>query len=202
MAETYTATFGSTTERELRAAMLRNDTIVLTPPDNTDTGTIGCTAFVGNNQWLRLTFSGTEYTYYFDNTKGWYYVTNNMSEDDISQRIAELSVALSAKEDKPETVVIIEAGSLTQAIDPDKEYYFSGAVTGLTLELNETDDQTYDQLHYHIAFASPADADMQLTITPTVIMPDDFAIARGRYYEMDILRKYVAVNSWGMSQNA
>lgn len=192
MSENYTAVYGSTIERDLRSALLRQDNIKLTPPANTDTGTVDCSAFVGNYQWLRLTFTGAKYTYYFDSTKGWYYLENNKSEDGLSQRVSDLEDSLEAKEDKIVTVLIVNNGDVDRTIDPDKEYNFAGNLTSLTVRLG---GETPGNSHYRFFFETQSDV-ISLTIYPECRMPDGFAIMANRRYECDIYKGYVSIPSW------
>ena len=194
MSENYTAVYGSTTESDLRSALLRQDNIKLTPPANTDTGTVNCSAFVGNYQWLRLTFTGAKYTYYFDSTKGWYYLENNKSEDGLSQRVSDLENSLDAKEDKIATISIVYNGDVDQTIDPDKEYDFAGNLTSLTVRLG---GENPGNSHYRFFFETQEDA-ITLTIIPECRMPDGFSIMANRRYECDIYKGYASIPSWSV----
>lgn len=180
--DNFSATFGTTTERELRAALGANKQISLTPPSGTDGGTIDCSGIVGNYQWLRLTFVGRGYTYYFDSTQGWYYVENKPAPS-------------GGESTEIEHVVITDDGFLSTEIDANTDYVFSGELTGLTVRLGTNNGAVPEVSQYHFSFNVPAQ-DITLEILPAVHMPDGFVLPQNRHYEIDIMNLYAVSDSW------
>ena len=98
-----------------------------------------------------------------------------------------------SKADKVTEVTVSTAGAVTQALDPEKIYHFTGALTALTITLNAP---AAGQLaHYRFDFDSASTAPT-VTIPNTVAMPGGFTVEASKHYEIDILNNYGAVMAW------
>lgn len=98
-----------------------------------------------------------------------------------------------SKADKVTEVTVSTAGAVTQALEPEKIYHFTGALTALTIALNTP---AAGQLaHYHFDFTCGATAPT-VTIPNTVTMPSGFTVEASKHYEIDILNGYGAVMAW------
>lgn len=84
-------------------------------------------------------------------------------------------------------------GAVTIALDPEKIYKLTGALTSLTVTLNSPSSGQH--AHYHIAFDSGSTA-VSLTLPQTVTMPSGFQVEANKHYEIDILDGYGAAQSW------
>lgn len=100
---------------------------------------------------------------------------------------------LAAKADKVTEVTVSTAGAVTQALDPEKIYHFTGALTALTITLNTP--ASGQLAHYHFDFDSGSTAPT-LTLPQAVTMPGGFTVEASRHYEIDILNGYGAVMAW------
>ena len=93
---------------------------------------------------------------------------------------------LAGKADKVTEVTVSTAGAVTQALDPEKIYHFTGALTA----------PAAGQLaHYRFDFDSGSTAPT-VTIPNTVAMPGGFTVEASKHYEIDILNGYGAVMAW------
>lgn len=100
---------------------------------------------------------------------------------------------LANKADRITEVTVSTAGAVTQALDAEKIYHFTGAVTALTITLNEA--ATGQLAHYHLDFNSGSTA-ATLTLPNTVTMPSGFTVEASKHYEINILNNFGAVMSW------
>lgn len=107
---------------------------------------------------------------------------NPASVDLVSAVIAALT---------PEVTVATD-GAVTQELEAQKVYHFTGDLTSLTITLAAATG------HYHFDFVSGATAPT-LTLPASVTMPDSFEVEAGRRYEADILNGYSVVQSWEVS---
>lgn len=192
---TFTAYYSQTTEKELRLALATGKSISLALDSTGQDEVIPCSAFVGNDQWLRLGFNAPNVTYYFDNTRGWYSVNTPESEDEISQQVHAIAEALENKEDKMSVEQNSSDGDIEQTILPDTEYLFSGTLTSLSVTLGGDESG-----HYRFFFVTPPSPLMSLQIAPAVILPDGFAVSAGRVYEVDIYQGLASIQSWGVAK--
>ena len=101
--------------------------------------------------------------------------------------------ALANKADKITEVTNSTAGAVSIALDPEKIYHFTGALTSLTPTL--TAPASGQLAHYHFDFDSGSTAPT-LTLPQTVTMPGGFAVEASKHYEIDILNNYGAVMAW------
>ena len=92
-------------------------------------------------------------------------------------------------------VTIATAGAVTQALDANKIYHFTGALTSLTITLNAVANGV---AQYHFDFLSGSTAPT-LTMPTTVVMPDSFSVEASKRYEVDVLNNYGTVMSWANS---
>ena len=97
------------------------------------------------------------------------------------------------KADKITEVTIGTAGAVTQALDAEKIYHFTGALTSLAITLNPPGSGKLAQYHFDFESGSTP---------PTVTLPGTVSMAGGTFtpeaskrYEIDIL------NGYGLSQN-
>ena len=88
-------------------------------------------------------------------------------------------------------VTISTAGDVTQALDANKIYHFTGALTSLTITLNATTELA----EYHFDFISGA-TPVTLTLPQTVIMSDALVPEANMRYEVDILNNYGVSQEW------
>lgn len=100
--------------------------------------------------------------------------------------------AWAAKAQTPE-VTNSSTGAVSVALDPEKIYHFTGALTSLTLTL--TSPASGQLAHYHFDFDSGSTAPT-VTIPNTVTMPGGFTVEASKHYEIDILNNYGAVMAW------
>ena len=103
---------------------------------------------------------------------------------------------LAAKADKVTEVTISTAGAVTQALDPEKIYHFTGALTALTITLNAAASGQLAQYHFNFNCGSTAPT---VTIPNTVTMPSGNTFDASKHYEVDILNNYGTVMSWATS---
>lgn len=103
---------------------------------------------------------------------------------------------LAAKADKVTEVTISDTGAVSQALDPEKIYHFTGALTSLTLTL--TSPASGQLAHYHFDFDSGSTAPT-VTLPQTVTMPSGFTVEANHHYEIDILNGYGVVSVWANS---
>ena len=89
-------------------------------------------------------------------------------------------------------VTISTAGDVTQALDANKIYHFTGALTSLTITLAAASGLP----QYHFDFISGA-TPVTLTLPSSVVMPDSFSVEANNRYEIDILNNYGVAQSWG-----
>lgn len=99
-------------------------------------------------------------------------------------------------EDSMTEVTISDSGSVSQALDANKIYHFTGALTALTITLNAP--SANKNAHYHFDFLSGATAPT-VTIPNTVTMPDGWSVDAENRYEVDILNNYATAASWAVS---
>lgn len=104
--------------------------------------------------------------------------------------------ALNTKADKITEVTDTSTGSQTKAIDANKIYHFTGALTALTIQLNAP--ASGELAWYHFDFLSGATA-LTLSMPNTVVMPDSFTVEANKRYEVDILNNYGVVMTWATS---
>lgn len=103
---------------------------------------------------------------------------------------------LANKADKIAEVTNSSTGAVSVALDPEKIYHFTGALTSLTLTL--TSPSSGQLAHYHFDFTAGSTAPT-LTLPNTVTMPSGFTVEASKHYEIDILNNYGAVVSWAAS---
>lgn len=96
----------------------------------------------------------------------------------------------------PVEVTVSDAGAVTQALDPEKIYHFTGALTALTITLNAPASGQLAQYHFDFTCGATAPT---VTIPSTVVMPDGSSFDASKRYEVDILNNYGAVVSWASS---
>lgn len=84
-------------------------------------------------------------------------------------------------------------GAVSIALDPEKIYKLTGALTSLTVTLNSPSSGQH--AHYHIAFDSGSTAPT-LTLPNTVVMPSGFQVKANKHYEIDILDGYGVAQGW------
>ena len=119
----------------------------------------------------------------------------NPSSKAVDQVLAYNGSAWIAKTPCPE-VTNSSTGAVSLALDPEKLYHFTGAITGLTITFNSA--TANQNAHYHFDFLSGATA-ATLTMPQTVTMPDNFAVEANKRYEVDILNNYGTVMAWATS---
>lgn len=119
----------------------------------------------------------------------------NPSTKAVDQVLAYNGSAWVAKTPCPE-VTNSSTGAVSLALDPEKLYHFTGAITGLTITFNSA--TANQNAHYHFDFLSGATA-ATLTLPNTVVMPSSFTVEANKRYEVDILNNYGAVMSWATS---
>ena len=95
------------------------------------------------------------------------------------------------KADKVSVVSVADAGAVTQALDANKVFDFTGALTSLTITLNAAAAPA----QYHFCFQSGSTAPT-LTLPNTVVMPSGFQVEANKHYEIDILDGYGVAQSW------
>ena len=95
------------------------------------------------------------------------------------------------KADKVSVVSVADAGAVTQALDANKIFDFTGALTSLTITLNAAAAPA----QYHFCFQSGSTAPT-LTLPNTVVMPSGFQVEANKHYEIDILDGYGVAQSW------
>lgn len=100
---------------------------------------------------------------------------------------------LANKADKITEVTNSSAGAVSVALDPEKIYHFTGALTSITPTL--TSPSSGQLAHYHFDFNSGSTAPT-LTLPQTVTMPSGFTVEASKHYEIDILNNYGAVMAW------
>ena len=93
-------------------------------------------------------------------------------------------------------VTIDTSGAVTQALDANKIYHFTGALTSLTITLNAVTSSNVAQYHFDFLSGTAAPT---LTMPNTVVMPDDFAVEANTRYEVNVLNNYGAALSWAIS---
>lgn len=99
---------------------------------------------------------------------------------------------LANKADKVTEVTNSGTGAVSLALDAEKIYHFTGALTSLTITLTAPSSGLD---HYHFDFDSGSTAPT-LTLPQTVTMPSGFTVEASKHYEIDILNGYGAVMAW------
>lgn len=102
---------------------------------------------------------------------------------------------LNTKANKWSEVTVSSSGAVSQALNPETLYHFTGAITALTITL--TAPASGQPAHYHFDFLSGSTAPT-LTMPQTVVMPDSWAVEANKRYEVDILNGYGGAISWAM----
>ena len=92
-----------------------------------------------------------------------------------------------------EEVTISSSGSVTQQLQPNKIYHFTGSLTALTITLAAASDIA----HYHFDFVSPS-TPVTLTLPNSVVMPNGFSVEANTRYEIDILNGYGTYQLWSV----
>lgn len=103
---------------------------------------------------------------------------------------------ISGKEDKTQTLTVTTGGDVSQALDAEKIYVFSGALTSLTLTFNAP--ASGDLAQYHFIFAEGSTA-FDPVLPNGVVMPDNHTWEADTRYEVDILNNYAVVVGWAVS---
>lgn len=103
---------------------------------------------------------------------------------------------LANKADKVTEVTNSGTGAVSLALDAEKIYHFTGALTSLTPTL--TAPASGQLAHYHFDFDSGSTAPT-LTLPQTVTMPSGFTVEASKHYEIDILNNYGTVMAWANS---
>ena len=98
-----------------------------------------------------------------------------------------------SKADKVTEVTNSTAGAVSVALDPEKIYHFTGALTSLSITL--TAPANGHLAYYHFDFDSGSTAPT-LTLPQTVTMPSGFTVEANKHYEIDILNNYGVVTAW------
>ena len=91
-------------------------------------------------------------------------------------------------------ITVATDGAVTQELQPNTLYHFTGTLTSLTITLASTEGIAY----YHFDFNSGSTA-VTLTLPNSITMPDDFSVEASYRYEIDILNSYGTVQKWGIS---
>lgn len=101
--------------------------------------------------------------------------------------------ALSGKADKITEVTDARTGAVSASLDVGKIYHFTGAITSLSITLNNA--ESGEIAWYHFDFDSGSSAPT-LTLPQTVTMPSGFTVEASKHYEVDVLNNYGAVVAW------
>lgn len=140
--------------------------------------------------------SGTDYAVEWANESGggtsdYTDLTNKPSINSVTlsgnKTAADLGLSAAVTE-----VTNSSTGAVSLALDAEKIYHFTGALTSLTLTLTAP---VSGFAHYHFDFDSGSTAPT-LTLPNTVTMPDSFTVEASKHYEIDILNNYGVVVSW------
>lgn len=91
-------------------------------------------------------------------------------------------------------ITVATDGAVTQELQPNTLYHFTGTLTSLTITLASTEGIAY----YHFDFNSGSTA-VTLTLPNSITMPDDFSVETNYRYEIDILNAYGTVQKWGIA---
>lgn len=87
----------------------------------------------------------------------------------------------------------IQDGAVTKSLSERVSCIFTGDLTSLTITLGgETNG------HYHFDFSTGSTAPT-LTLPSSVLTPDGFQVEANKAYEVDILNKHAAIQSWSLS---
>lgn len=100
---------------------------------------------------------------------------------------------ISGKADRITEVTISDTGTVTQALEANKIYHFTGELTALTLTLNAP--AAGQPAQYHFDFLSGATAPT-VTLPNTVVMPSGWSVEANQRYEVDILNGYGLASGW------
>lgn len=84
-------------------------------------------------------------------------------------------------------------GAVTKSLSERVSCLFTGALTSLTITLGGEASG-----HYHFDFSTGSTAPT-LTLPSTVLTPDGFTVEANKAYEVDILNKHAAIQSWSLS---
>lgn len=110
--------------------------------------------------------------------------------DEFNNQLGNLGIG---KADKPKEVTVDTDGAVTQWMEANTIYHFTGNLTALTLTLRKPD--AGQQAQYHLDFLSGATAPT-VTIPATVTMPDGWTVEANTRYEVDILDGFGVAQSW------
>lgn len=87
----------------------------------------------------------------------------------------------------------IEDGAVTKSLSERVSCIFTGDLTSLTITLGGDANG-----HYHFDFSTGSTAPT-LTLPSSVLTPDGFQVEANKAYEVDILNKHAAIQSWSLS---
>lgn len=96
-----------------------------------------------------------------------------------------------SKADVITEVTVSDAGAVTQAVDANTIYHFTGALTSLTITFNATSGLA----QYHFDFDSGSTAPT-VTISGVTWQGGSFTPSANKHYEVDILNGYGVVAEW------
>ena len=88
-------------------------------------------------------------------------------------------------------VTVSSTGDVSQALDANKIYHFTGSISSLTLTLNATTGVP----HYHFDFNSGSTA-ATITLTGVAWPGGSFTPEASKHYEVDILGGYGVTMAW------
>ncbi len=93
-------------------------------------------------------------------------------------------------------VTVSSAGAVTQELEINTLYHFTGALTALTITFGAYASGRIEQYHFDFDSGSTAPT---LTLPNTVTMPSGFTVEANTHYEIDILNGYGVVSAWATS---
>lgn len=88
-------------------------------------------------------------------------------------------------------ITISSTGSVSQSLDTNTIYHFTGELTSLTITLNTANGVPHYHFDFNVGSTIPT-----LTMPLSVYMPSSFTLSANKHYEIDILNNYGAVQSW------
>ena len=91
-----------------------------------------------------------------------------------------------------EEITISSSGEVIQALDANKIYHFTGALSSLGISLNVPN---YGIAQYHFDFSCGSEV-ATIALPSEVIMPNGQAFESNKHYEVDIFNNYGAVMAW------
>lgn len=188
--EVYWATYNVTTTDSIIAANAAGKTVAISYDDVGETYILTL-QYIGDDDTCEFTClsDATSIAYIEVTAPGGSGNWGQLGYVDIPQDYYDIGAAPAVSQ-----VTVSTAGAVTQALDPNKIYHFTGALTSLTITLNAASAGQLAQYHFDFDSGSTAPT---VTLPGTVTMHGGtFSPEASKHYEIDILNNYGVSVAW------